>query len=63
MYENNISYDSGFTGALDQIGDGTIFDSNVSFADNIYDVEPDQQAFSWGGDEQDIDGWLALGFG
>lgn len=63
VYENNISYDSGFTGALDQIGDGTIFDSNVSFADNIYDVEPDQQAFSWGGDEQDIDGWLALGFG
>jgi hypothetical protein len=56
---NTIAHVAGWTGVLDNVGDGEVFDREISFSSNRYEVPEGAEAWMWEGGLLDGPGWLA----
>lgn len=60
--ENRIRMDRGFTGAVQDIGDDTLFtERGIRFTGNRYDLESDEPSFAWENRRMALDEWQAHG--
>lgn len=60
--ENLIRMDRGFTGAVQDVGDDTLFsERGIRFAGNRYDLETDEPPFAWENRRMTLHEWRAHG--
>lgn len=60
--ENLVRMDRGFTGAVQDVGDDTLFsERGIRFTGNRYDLEGDEPPFAWENRRMTLDEWQAHG--
>jgi parallel beta-helix repeat protein len=59
VHRNLVAYSEGFTGVLDQVGNGEIFRRSISFSANTY-MDLPSKPFAWNGRHISLTEWLAV---